>query len=63
MYYQLMTRWQEALKEQWSKKVFQKETPQATAEANAAALAEIEVLGKLIELDEAQITEALEDNE
>lgn len=54
--------WKESLKEQWSNKVFQKDTPQAIAEANAAALAQIEVLNKLIELDEIAIKEVFEDN-
>lgn len=59
--YQLMRLWKEKLKEQWSKKVFQRDDPQSTAEANAAALAQIEVLDKLLEIDEVNIQEAFED--
>lgn len=55
--------WKESLKEQWSDKVFQKDTPQATSEANAAALAQIEQLTKLIELDAEQLYEALTDEQ
>ena len=59
----ILRRWKETLKEQWSEKVFQRESPQHTAEANAAALAQIEVLTKLIELDVAELNEALKDDE
>jgi hypothetical protein len=58
-----MRLWKESLKEQWSKSVFQKETPQQTAEANSAALGQIELLNELIELDELELHEALTSDE
>ena len=58
-----MLLWKESLKEQWSEKLFQKESPQLTAEANAAALAQVDLLTKLLELDETEITEAFEEHE
>lgn len=59
-----MRLWQQSLQEQWSEKLFQKsEGPQATAEANAAALAQFALLKQLIELDETQIEEAFERDE
>lgn len=51
VYYQLMRLWKESLKDQWSRGVFQKEDIQATSEANAAALGQIEQLNKLLDLD------------
>lgn len=59
-----MKLWQEGLKEQWSSKLFQKdEGAQATAEANAAALAQFALLKQLIELDESTIKEAFREND
>lgn len=51
----------QGLQAQWSRKVFQKDTPEATVEANAAALAQIDMLQKLIELDHTELNEALSD--
>lgn len=56
----MMRLWKEALKEQWSNKVFQREDPAHTAEANAAALAQVELIDKFLELDHVQLAEALE---
>lgn len=61
--YQLMRRWKSDLADQWSQGVFQKETPAATAEANAAALGQIEILDRLLTLDAEQLEEALKPNE
>jgi hypothetical protein len=55
--------WKETLKEQWAEKVFQKETYEQTVEANAAALAQIDLLNKLIELDVIDIEGALSETE
>lgn len=55
-----MRLWAEGLKSQWSKKMFQREEAQHTAEANAAALAQIEVIEKFLELDHIQLAEGLE---
>jgi len=46
---------------QWSKKVFQREDALHTAEANAAALAQIELIEKFLELDHMQLAEGLEE--
>lgn len=51
------------MKEQWSEGLFQKESTQETAEANAAALAQIEVVNKLLELDAIELEEALKEHE
>lgn len=59
----VLAKWKESLKEQWSEKVFQKETHEQTVEANAAALAQIEVLNKLIDLDVIDIEGALSETE
>lgn len=59
----LMKRWEQALTQQWQNKVFQKETPQATAEANAAALAQIEVIDKFLKLTHQELVEALTDDD
>lgn len=56
-----MEKWKESLKDQWSEKVFQHAEPQLCAVANAAALAQIEVLNKLIELEAVDLNEALND--
>lgn len=56
-----MRLWKENLKEQWSKGVFQKDTPQATAEANAAVLGQLEVLNKLLDLEVIDIEGAFAD--
>lgn len=58
-----MRSWKETLKEQWAEKVFQKETYEQTVEANAAALAQIDLLNKLIELDVIDIEGALSETE
>ena len=59
--YQLMRQWRKVLMLQWSKKVFQREDALHTAEANAAALAQIELIEKFLELDNMQIAESLEE--
>ena len=61
--YHLLRLWKKSLQEQWSRGVFQKETPQATAEANAAALGQIEILNKLIDLEPIDIEGALSDEQ
>lgn len=58
-----MRLWKESLKDQWSKKVFQKDDPQLTAEANAAAIAQIELLDRLIELNEQELDAGLTEHE
>lgn len=47
---------------QWSKKVFQRDEALHTVEANAAALAQIEVIEKFLELDHIQLAEGLEES-
>ena len=56
-----MKLWRESLQEQWSRGVFQKETQQATAEANAAALGQVEILNKLLDLEVIDIEGAFAD--
>lgn len=60
---QLLNRWKESLKDQWAKKVFQDENPQACAVSNAAALAQIEMLDKLIDLDVVAIEDSFRDEQ
>jgi len=54
--------WAEALKDQWSNGVFQKDTAERTAEANAAGVAQTEVIEKFIDLNYAQLKEGLTDD-
>lgn len=61
--YQLMRRWKADLADQWAGGVFQKDTSEATAEANAAALGQIEILDRLLNLEAEQLEEALNPNE
>lgn len=63
MLWELLEKWKQGLKEQWSNKVFQRENTQHTAEANAGALAQFELLNKLTELDIEEINEAFSDDE
>lgn len=58
-----MRLWKEGLKEQWSKGVFQREQPEYTAEANAAALGQLEVIDKFLELTAEQLEESLNGDE
>jgi hypothetical protein len=57
--FKLLRAWRQALMEQWAVGVFQGETVEATALANASAIGEINLLTKLIEIDAEQIEEAL----
>jgi len=51
------------LRLQWSSGMFQGDTVQRTAEANAAAIAQIRVLDQLIDLTPEELNEALEDEQ
>lgn len=55
--------WKRGLVEQWEAKVFQQRSPALTAEANAAALGQVEIINRLLTLNLEQIEETLDDDE
>jgi hypothetical protein len=55
----VLEEWRGALMEQWAGSVYQKDTAQATAEANAAALAQMKILEDILELDADKINTTL----
>lgn len=62
-YLQMLEKWRESLKEQWSLGSFQSDDPYVTANANAQSLGKVELLRQLSELDYLQFTEALSDDD
>lgn len=51
--------WRVGILDQWAAKEFQRARPQETAEANAAALGQMELLQRILELTPADINGAL----
>ena len=59
----LLRRWVGRLHEQWENRSFQGGTAHETATMNAVALAQIDVLNKLINLDYQNLEDGLTDDE
>lgn len=59
----LLAKWQENLKDQWASGAFVGEDKDSTLMANAAALGEVNLLKRIIELEYWQISEGLDDGE
>jgi hypothetical protein len=55
--------WQVGLMEQWASGVFQKDTAQATVEANAAAIGERTCLNRILKLTADEINQILSSGE
>lgn len=59
----LLRRWVGALHEQWENRNYQGSTAHETATMNAVALAQVDLLNKLINLDYQQLEDGLTDEE
>ena len=57
----MLKRWAEGVKDQWAQGAFERDTEQGTIIANRAALAEVAVITKILDMDYEQFTGALND--
>lgn len=61
--YLLMQRWEEALKDQWANKLFQRSNSNENIMANADALGQLQVIQTFREMTFQQLTEGLTDRD
>lgn len=59
--YRFLYKWKASLADQWVNGVFQSESFETTAMANASALGTVRAIDTLIELDYEKLTEVLND--
>ena len=57
MLYQLLRTWKEALKDQWASGMWVNDAP-----GNAAAIAQIDMINKLLDLDYTQVEDSLDES-
>lgn len=60
-YREMLKKWQFSLMEQWASGTFQGDLPNLSFSANAGALGEFSILGKLSELDFEKFHEVMKD--
>lgn len=59
MFLRVLVAWRDELMQQWARGRFSGDTPQATAEANANALGQVDLLQRMLAIDADQINAAL----
>lgn len=61
VFWDLLRRWKENLQDQWARGVFQEDSVEETAMANANALGELNLLNQLLELSYENLKDSFDD--